>query len=196
MKKFLLLTVLALAGLGASAQHQTLFNSARVVGAFGAPITEFGLNNNLSTSAGGGGALVINNFFIGGYGLGSTDFRRLFNQGDVEVLNIGHGGFWLGGTYQPWRLLHLYGSARIGWGALNVDVRDNSLDYEDLDKIFVLTPEVGLELNITSWFRLAGTVGYRWVQGANEDLGYTNDDFTGATAAITMRFGWFGWRRQ
>lgn len=93
MKKFLLLTVLALAGLGASAQHQTLFNSARVVGAFGAPITEFGLNNNLSTSAGGGGALVINNFFIGGYGLGSTDFRRLFNQGDVEVLNIGHGGF-------------------------------------------------------------------------------------------------------
>lgn len=195
MKNLVLSALLAFMGFSAMAQHQTLFNSARVVGAFGASITEFGLGNDLNTSTGGGGALVINNFFIGGYGLASTDFDRLFNQGDVEILNIGHGGFWVGGTYQPWRLLHVYGSSRIGWGALNVDVA-NDPNYDDLDKIFVLTPEIGLELNVASWFRVGGTVGYRWVQGANEDLGYTNEDFSGATASLTLRFGWFGWRRQ
>ncbi|MEZ4985415.1 MAG: hypothetical protein R2795_10320 [Saprospiraceae bacterium] len=110
------------------------------------------------------------------------------------MLDIGHGGFWLGGTFQPWQLLHLYGSARIGWGGINIELEDNP-SYRDLDKIFVATPEIGLELNIARWFRVAGTVGYRYVTGVNENLGLSNDDFSGATAAVTLRFGWFGNRR-
>jgi hypothetical protein len=186
---FLLLTTGAL-----SAQHETLFNQARVVGAFGGPITEYGLGNGLNTSVGGGGALVINSFFIGGYGLASVDFEKLYDNGDVDVLDIGHGGFWLGGTFQPYRLLHVYGSAKLGWGAINIDLNDNT-PYRDLDKIFVATPEIGVELNVTRWFRLAGTVGYRYVTGVSETLGLRDEDFSGAIAAVTLRFGWFGRRR-
>lgn len=178
-----------------SAQHETLFNQANVIGAFGAPITEYGLRNSLGTSAGGGGALVINSFFIGAYGLGSVDFNQLFDDGRVEVVDIGHGGFWLGGTFQPYRLIHAYGSARIGWGGINIDV-DDTVRYRDLDKIFVVTPEIGLELNVTSWFRVAGTVGYRYVSGINDNNNLRNEDFSGATAAVTLRFGWFGRRRN
>lgn len=176
------------------AQHETLFNQARIVGAFGGPITEYGLSNDLSTSAGGGGALVINNFFIGGYGMASVDFDRLYEDGEVEVLDMGHGGFWLGGTFQPYRLLHVYGSTRIGWGAMNINLNDNT-SYRELDKIFVATPEIGLELNVTRWFRLAGTVGYRYVAGVNEDRGLRGEDFSGAVAGVTLRFGWFGRNR-
>ena len=121
-KQLLFLAVLLTATIGLQAQHETLFNQARVVGAFGGPITEYGLSNNLSTSVGGGGALVINSFFIGGYGLASVDFDQLYEDGEVDVLDIGHGGFWLGGTYQPHRLVHMYGSARLGWGAINIDL--------------------------------------------------------------------------
>ncbi|MEL6658041.1 MAG: hypothetical protein AAFP77_16705 [Bacteroidota bacterium] len=177
------------------AQHETLFNQARVIGAFGGPITEFGLGNDLNTSVGGGGAIVINSFFIGGYGLAAADFDRLYEEGDLEVLDIGHGGFWFGGTYQPHRLVHLYGSGRIGWGAINIDLDDN-IPYRDLDKIFVMTPELGVELNLTRWFRIAGTVGYRYVSGVNEDRGLKDDDFSGMIAGITARFGWFGHRRS
>ncbi|WP_367387853.1 hypothetical protein [Lewinella sp. LCG006] len=194
-KQLLLLAVLWTATLGLQAQHETLFNHARVVGAFGGPITEYGLSNNLSTSVGGGGALVINSFFIGGYGLASVDFDQLYDEGDVDVLDIGHGGFWLGGTFQPHNLVHMYGSARIGWGAINIDLNGNT-PYRELDKIFVATPEIGLELNVTRWFRLAGTVGYRYVSGVNENRGFTGDDFSGAIAGVTLRFGWFGRRRS
>lgn len=194
-KQLLFLAVLLTATIGLQAQHETLFNQARVVGAFGGPITEYGLSNNLSTSVGGGGALVINSFFIGGYGLASVDFDQLYEDGEVDVLDIGHGGFWLGGTYQPHRLVHMYGSTRLGWGAINIDLNGNT-PYRELDKIFVATPEIGMELNITRWFRLAGTVGYRYVTGVNEDRGLKGEDFSGAVAGVTLRFGWFGRRRS
>lgn len=178
-----------------SAQHETLFSRARVVGGFGAPIIEMGINNGLNTSIGGGGGVVINSFFLGGYGLASMDFEELFDNGEVKVLDIGHGGFWLGTTFQPYKLLHLYTSARIGWGAVNVDLQDNNQSYSDIDKIFVMTPEIGVELNLAKWFRVAGTAGYRWVNGTSENQGYTDADFSGAVATIALRFGWFGSKR-
>lgn len=196
MKKNSFLMILALLfSTGLMAQHETLFNKARVVGGFGAPILEMGINNHLNTSVGGGGGIVINSFFLGGYGLASVDFEELFDNGEVEVLNIGHGGFWLGTTFQPYKILHLYTSARLGWGAVNVDLQDNNQRYSDIDKIFVATPELGIELNLTKWFRIAGTAGYRWVNGTSENRGYSDDDFSGAVATVALRFGWFGSKR-
>ncbi|MEZ5038958.1 MAG: hypothetical protein R2828_03675 [Saprospiraceae bacterium] len=195
MKQLLILAAFCLLAFTGFSQHETLFSNARVVGGFGGPLTEFGLDKNIGTSVGGGGGVVIDNFFFGGYGLGSVDFEQLFDNGDVSVLDIGHGGFWLGGTFAPHKLIHLYTSARIGWGAVNVELNDPNLRYTDLDKIFVVTPEIGLELNITRWFRVAGTAGYRWVDGTNETRGYTNEDFSGGIATVTFRFGWFGGKR-
>ena len=74
MKKLGLFTVALMLGFALQAQHETLFNNARVVGGFGAPIIEMGLGNDMSTAVGGGGGVVIDNFFIGGYGVGSLDF--------------------------------------------------------------------------------------------------------------------------
>lgn len=196
MKHLTIILFLLACGLTAGAQHETLLGNARIRGGFGAPILEYGLGNDLNMSIGGGGGLVINSFFIGAYGLGSTDFEKLFENGDAEVLDIGHGGLWLGGTFQPYRLIHVYSSARVGWGVLNVELDNGSQTYSDLDKIFVLTPELGLELNLTSWFRIAGAVGYRWVRGAQEERGYRNEDFSGGIASVAFRFGWFGRRRQ
>lgn len=196
MKKNIFLFAIALlVATGLSAQHETLFNRARVVGGFGAPIVEMGINNSLNTSVGGGGGIVINSFFLGGYGLASVDFEELFDNGDVKVLDIGHGGFWFGTTFQPYRMLHLYASGRIGWGAVNVDLNDNNQTYSDIDKIFVMTPEIGVELNLTRWFRVAGTAGYRWVNGTSDAREYTDEDFSGAVATIALRFGWFGSKR-
>lgn len=194
MKSWIILTAMLLTFGMVNAQNETLFKHVRVVGAFGAPITEYSINNDFNTSVGGGGGIVLNSFFIGGYGLASADFNRLYEEGDVDVLDIGHGGLWLGGTFKPYKLLHVYGSARLGWGAMNIRLNGNT-PYHDLDKIFVATPEVGVELNVTGWFRVAGTVGYRSVSGADESNGYKNEDFSGPIGAVTLRFGWFGRRR-
>ncbi len=179
-----------------TAQHETLFNNARVVGGFGGPIVEMGLGNDMTTSVGGGGGVVIDNFFIGGYGLGSIDFEQLVEDDQIDEIELGHGGFWLGYTLSPHRIIHLYTSARLGWGALGIDVSGNSIFPDDSDNVFVVTPEIGLELNVTKWFRVAGTVGYRHLDGVNESRGYDSDDFNGALANLTFRFGWFGWDRD
>ena len=193
MKKIFLIAVIAFSASMIFAQQETLFRNASVRGAFGGPIWEMGLTDNVKPSYGGGGGIIINNIFLGGYGLASLDVEKLIIDQDVEKISLAHGGFWLGATYAPYKLLHIYGTTRIGWGAL--DIKDNSPSYWDLDRVFVLTPEIGAELNITSWMHLTGTIGYRYLSGANEDNGYTSKDFSGAVASISLRFGWFGWRR-
>lgn len=192
MKKQIITLALLLFSIASiHAQTQTLFNRARVVGGFGAPIVEIGLNDNYNTSVGGGGGLLINSFFIGGYGMGSLDFEELLDQdGDIESIDLGHGGLWLGFSVPTHKIIHFYGSARVGWGAIDIRFEDNSFD--DFDQVFVFTPEAGIELNVTRWFKLAGTVGYRYLDGVNDGSLYSNDDFKGAFAGITLRFGGFG----
>ena len=55
-----------------------------------------------------GGAIVIDNFFIGGYGMGSVDFDRLFDGQTINDIEIAHGGIWLGYTLFPYKLIHIY----------------------------------------------------------------------------------------
>jgi len=196
MKKYSTMVLAVFLYMTAYAQHETLFRNARVVGAFGAPIVETGLGNDMTTAVGGGGALVIDNFFLGGYGVGSIDFEELIDEDQIEEIELGHGGFWLGYTLAPHRVVHLYTSARLGWGAIGIDVTDNSDFPKGNDNVFVATPELGLELNVTQWFRIAGTVGYRYVDGVSENRGYASDDFNGLLGNLTFRFGWFGWDRE
>ncbi len=196
MKKLCITTVLALLSTLLVAQHETLFNKARVVGGFGGPIVEFGLNSTLQNAYGGGGGVVIGSAFLGGYGMGSIDLQSVLDGNDIEQIDLGHGGLWLGYTYKPHKIVHLFSSAKIGWGAVNIKT-DNFDPFDRLrtDRIFVMTPELGLELNVFRWFRVAGAVGYRWVNGTNGKRKYTDEDFSGGVGTLTFRFGWFGNRQ-
>jgi hypothetical protein len=190
MKRLFIALALLTAGFSLEAQHETLFGRGRIVGGFGGPIVEMGLREGFGTSFGGGGGIVIGNAFIGGYGLGVIDLRELLENDNIDRLELGHGGFWLGFSYPSYKAIHLYTSARLGWGAVNIRFDDPRRG--DLDQVFVATPEVGLELNLTRWFRVSGAAGYRWVTGTASNAPYTDADFSGPIAALTFRFGWFG----
>lgn len=195
MKKLIILVVFNIFTIALWGQHETVFGRAKVVGGFGGPIFEWALGDNLTTSVGGGGGIVIDNFFFGGYGLASIDLEQLFAGDNIDELELAHGGFWLGLTIPTHKVVHIFASTRIGWGAVNIRLHDPFQTFENVDKIFAFTPELGIELNLTRWFRIAGSAGYRWVDGANENRGYTDDDFTNGIATLTLRFGWFGHRR-
>lgn len=170
------------------AQEETLIRNIEVVGIFGGPLVEVGsINGEIGIDVGGGGALVLNNFFIGGYGLG-TDYPRVTLDQEDYRLRFKHGGFWLGYTSDTRRLLHFYSSARLGWG--QAQIRGDG-PAAGTDRVFVVTPEVGFEVNVTNFMRVAFTGGYRAVTGVTNLDTFENGDFSSPIGTVTFRFGGF-----
>lgn len=196
---FLFLALL-FSGLSLNAQthgrHQTLLGSSPLNGGFGSMILEVGITDGLTNTIGGGGGLVFRNFFFGLYGSSSTDaLSELFDGGDISGMDLAQGGLWIGCTPNSYNAIHPYFSLRAGWGVLDIDFDDPGLEFEDLDQVFVATPEIGLEFNLTRWMRLGGTVGYRYISGINDETPIGSDDLNGLVAGVTLRLGWFGSNR-
>ncbi|MDX1666655.1 MAG: hypothetical protein R3350_05485 [Saprospiraceae bacterium] len=175
------------------AQHETLLGDLDVIGAFGSPIVEIGtIAGETGADVGGGGAIILENFFLGGYGLG-TDYP------DFEIpdgtfagrynIKYKHGGLWLGYVHNPHRVAHLFTSTKIGWGKTRM--RQNG-ETVFSDRTFTLVPELGIEINLTDFFKLSLAGGYRWVNGVSQLPGLDNDDFSSAVGVLTFRFGGFG----
>lgn len=164
----------------------------RITGGFGGPfwVSSRGAGD-VGQGAGGGGGVVAGHFFIGGFGQGEV-FGRRFVQGVEHEFSLGLGGLWLGVAYPTHRVIHPYSSFKLGWGAISLVPREQSSTRGFNDPVFAVVPEVGVELNVLKWFRLAGQVGYRWVSGIQGLGGYAlPGDFDSLTWGITLRFGSF-----
>lgn len=146
------------------------------------------INGTVVGDVGGGGAFSVNNFFIGGYGLGNSGAQVTIEE-QIYDIDFGHGGFWLGYALKEHRLIHLYTSFRVGWGG--VDLTQNDQKFFN-DNIFALSPELGVELNVTNWFKVAFTGGYRAIAGINQLPELDNGSFSSPYGALTFRFGGFG----
>ena len=199
MKKIFLITATLFIATATFAQgDQTLFSDVDRVGAFGAPFFDYtDLSGDVNAIGGGGGALVLDDFFLGGFGIGTYELSKLTDEAANirQQVRLNHGGFWIGYVPIQHRVLHPYTSLRIGWGKARfreIDIdEDQTLDSFD-DNIFVLTPEAGFELNVFSFFRIAATAHYRIVNGLDQLENFSDDDLSGFGASLTLRFGGFG----
>lgn len=198
MKKSFLLITGFFAAICLQAQDQTLFSHIGRSGVWGAPLFEYSdLSNDVQVGSGGGGALVFNDFYLGGYGMGNVEFLKLQPAANLrERVKFKHGGFWLGYTPLQSRVLHPYSSVKFGWGKARY--RSTTFDNPETvlseleDNIFVLTPELGFEVNVFSWFRIATTGAYRLVSGLGDVPSFEDDDLSEFTLQLTLRFGDFG----
>jgi hypothetical protein len=184
-------------------KDETIFGDVDRIGGFGGPFFEFSdFGDNPSTAVGGGGAIILDDFFIGGYGIGSISFSDVrfdtLTAGNISNLDFGHGGIWIGFTPQQNKAIHPFASLKLGWGSVQyeatTDIGTVNEDSRDIkDRVFVVTPEVGVEANIFDFFRVAATVNYRLTDGIDESLnGLRDKDFSKFGAALTLRFGGFG----
>lgn len=197
--RYLLLIVsFFIIGMLSAQRHSTLLGRSPLNGAFGAPIYEFTVKDGIQGGVGGGGGLVFRNFFLGAYGVASLNgLEDILEIDDLNKLDLSHGGLWLGYTPFSYSVIHPYSSVRAGWGVLDLDFDDPDLEFDDLDQVYVITPELGIEINITKWFRVAGTAGYRHIAGVNDNTPTTvTDSLNGFIGGVTLRFGWFGNNRR
>ncbi|MCB0706635.1 MAG: hypothetical protein KDC34_15075 [Saprospiraceae bacterium] len=176
------------------AQTKTLFDDVEVKGAFGGPLIEFSeINGQTGVGIGGGGALVLNDFFLGGYGM-SNRFATVVIEENKRYIDFGHGGIWLGYTYRPDKLIHLYSDVKVGWGKARIkETRDDDDEFSIYaDPFFTVSPQLGLELNLTHFMKVGFTGGYRFVTGIDElPSNLTDDLFSSPFGTITVRFGGF-----
>lgn len=182
----------------AAQEQQTLFRNARVTGGFGGPIFSLShANGQTGYGAGGGGGVVLNQFYVGLFGMGETYGPFYRHQ---EQLALGYGGLWLGYTVPSHKLVHLSTSLKIAGGAAGATDFEDDWDFDHHndwpDVVFVAVPEAGLELNVSRWFRLSGTVGYRFVEGFEGWNNFGKNDLNAPVYNLTLRFGWFGGSRR
>lgn len=171
------------------------FNDARISG-MGSLMMQFtAVDGDFAHMLGGGGAILLGDFFFGAYGLGLTnsiyvnrsEYPDLYSSGDR--LSVGHGGFWLGYSLFGDRAIHVTFSSLIGWGTVGVR---NEYYPEALypDGIFVVSPTVEVEMNMTKFFRMG--VGASYNIFSFVDLpGYSNSDFSAPGGFLSFKFGWF-----
>ena len=116
---------------------------------------------------------------------GNKDFQI---TGENYSSSFGHGGFWLGYSIKPSNLLHLGIDTKLGWG--NITTKSNALaEGEIKDDVFVFSPQVFGEANISYWFKVNAGVGFQKVIGV--DNYFESSDFDSPSFSISLLFGWF-----
>jgi hypothetical protein len=192
MKKIYLIIFIFIVFQGIKAQenenYQTIFGrGTNRISAFGGPFYNYSVvNNEFVLFSGGGGALLINDFYIGGFGVKS---KNTIPYNSNQEITMQYGGIWLGNSFFGNRPLHLTFSFQTGWG--KIKPQTNYYIINPIDRIFVLNPELGLELNIARFFRLSVGANYRFVGGLSNSTYLSTANASGVGINFMLKFGWF-----
>lgn len=145
------------------------------------------LDKEFAFMMGGGGGIIINDFIIGGYGIGLAN--TLLFDNTAEEISFGHGGFWLGYQFMPNKMIHAVIQTQLGWGNLNSKDHMGVL-IDNVDKLFIFTPSLEAEMNITRFLRLSIGGSYRVATLVNNDI-LSAGDLSGPGVNLSFKFGWF-----
>lgn len=182
MIRILLSTLIISLGLNLSAQREsTLFNGDNgikftgVWGGWNSSLYDFQDNKTLSN--GGYLAFEFNNNFLIGWSGYKSDLTNDGRQIDIDGNDL-----LLGYAFRSKRVIH---------PIINLQLGSSRLKIEDVgsDKVFVVQPTAGAELNVTRFFRLGVDAGYRFFSGS-DITGFSDADFSGPILGLRFKFGW------
>jgi len=163
-----------------SAQEETIFGDGKVrfTGLWGGPLNAFTVyDDDFEYNSGGFFTFEFNNRFLFGWTGYGTD---LVLDDGLEA-QIGGNDFLIGYTPSPNKVLHPIFYLQAGGSKLEIT-------GEADDRVFVLQPNAGLELNVFQWFRIGVEAGYRFVNNVNVG-NYTDQDFSSPVIGLRLKFG-------
>ena len=194
--KYVLFLLLVILTLPVFAQEQTLIGSGDIEnGGFGGPVVKVtSINGESAVLVGGRGGWIINHTFVlggAGYGL-VTNVNAKKTDSVHQFIQMGYGGLDLEYIASSNDLVHLSLGLLIGGGSIGFkDENENLFDnHRTIKGFFVLEPSAHANLNVTHFFRIAGGISYRYVNGLKSPLS-TNADLSGLSAVLTLKFGKF-----
>lgn len=161
------------------------FSINRISGFGGSTMSFSSINGEFAVLNGGGGGILINNFLFGGYGEGMSS-RYVQFEDKTSIREFGHGGFILGYELFPNNIIHPVITTRAGWG--DAKGRYSSGDYFN-QNVYVFTPAITAEVNLTRFCKVNIGAEYRQVLGAKGEL--KNSDLSNVGVYTSLVFGWF-----
>jgi len=202
-----LLTGLLVWPVAAQDKEETLIGDYAVEhGGFGGPVVKFSsVDGTFAAFVGGRGGWIINvrpghTVVLGGGGYGLANdieairLNRAVPEGRASAqtyLDFGYGGIEVEYVNRTRRLLHGAVQVLIGGGSVSFRDADNeNLGDRFEDEVFVLEPTAHLMLNVTSFLRIGGGAGYRFVSGSSLEP-FADADLSGPSAVLTFKFGSF-----
>ncbi|GJQ61925.1 MAG: hypothetical protein SCALA702_09780 [Melioribacteraceae bacterium] len=197
MKKIVILIVFLFSSM-LFAQQETLLRDGHIEhGGFGGPVVKFAqVKGEFGLLVGGRGGWLINHSFVlggGGYGLTNNIKTDININGSTRRVQYGYGGVYLAHFFDPYKIVHVNIGLLIGAGATNIsdgDYFDNEGTFDNSDSFFALEPEVSLDLNVTSFFRVGAGISYLYVSGVDR-YGLEDSDFSGPSLFLDFKFGKF-----
>ena len=187
MKNLLLIVLACLAFATTLTAQETLFNSngLGLSGAWGTATYNYSfLEDDYVYGRGGSFGLEFGNTLYVGYAW--TRFRDEAELRNAPDFRLKYNGLLLGVTPNSYKVVHPRLNALVGGG--KIFLRDGNFD-----RVFVLQPSAGLEINVFKWFRLGLEGGYRFITNDNTP-GLTSENISSPFAQIDLRFG-FSWDR-
>lgn len=194
-----------------STEFHTIFGNVNSSGGYGAPELKFS-NVNIKNSLlmGGKGGWIIGHRFVlggGGYGLVTNNtFPYTENVGGVDSvrdyrIDMGYGGLLLEYIAFPKNAIHFTVPVLIGTGGASLAykisdepeyIEDDwtNWQYTESSAFFFIEPGLGLELNMTRFFRLDLGVSYRYISGMNLKR-LKEQDFNDFSLNLALKFGKF-----
>lgn len=174
-----LLTAMCFSAVLYAQQEETIFgnNGLQLTGAWGSINPGFSsFDDNNVTMGGGFVALEFNKSLL--LGIGGSHSNERFSEGLKYDLNAAYLGYIPNG----YRAVHPKFSLMIGGG--EVKPRNG-----EEDKIFIVMPGAGVELNIFRWFKFALQGNYRFASNVSYP-GLEDSDISGFLFDFQLRFGW------
>jgi hypothetical protein len=148
--------------------------------------TRFGDNNDVFTRGGFFGFEFGKSLYLG---WGRYDLQDEFDWDGADGRrfdirwNVGK----LGYAFAPYKAIHPMINLDLGRGKVN-------LQGVGEDRLFIIQPSAGVEINVFRWFRLGLEGGYRFVN--DTDLAPLSDkDLSGVYGQASLKFG-FSWGRM
>lgn len=185
IKKPLLVLMLVALSITVSAQKN---KKITIEGGYGGPIINSSLIASKPTlSIGGGGAMILNNgFYIGGFGLGTSDLVPVSSKYDNYNLQVEYGGFWLGYIEKLKKGYRISTSIKTGFGAAKL--KNDHLGQLYYDDLVVFTPEISLSKRINCYSSIELGVFYNIFTGISFQ-NYHNNDFSNIGVSLMFKFG-------
>ena len=177
-------------------EEQTLFKSGETRnGFFGGPLIKISpANGELGVWVGARGGWILGSALsIGGGMYGLSNGVKADNP-DTADLMAGVMGFIVEAVFLSDRLAHgtfslLVGAGGVGTGG-NWNMGMGRGGRSDGGHVFVLEPELNLEINVARFFRFCPGVSYRWLSG-DVDVVESAWDLSGPSANFMFKFGRF-----